>query len=242
MNPEIIHSKVRNNCPIRIHLPTVDQRNLHDTEFQGQSAVMKSCNAECLSQRQITTLCIKNMVSLRCKLVVKAVLERMGLQFSHLEIGRVEITDHFTQKTRDRLRAELLKFGLELLDDERAILVERIKNVIVEMVHYTDELPDVKFSVYLSEKLKDAFSYAYLSALFTEVTGTTIKHFIILHKIERAKEMLVYDNELTLSEIAWQLHYSSVAHLSNQFRKVTGLTPSHFKNMKHKRLTALEDL
>lgn len=222
--------------------PVPDRGNRQDVEFPKQIPALVIDREAHLSKDQITTLCIKNMVSMRCKLVVKSVLQRLGMNFSHLELGKVEITGHLPQITRDGLKAELLQYGLELLDDERAILVERIKNVIVEMIHYSDELPTVKFSVYLREKFDNAFSYTYLSNLFTEVQGTTIKHYIIIHKIERAKEMLVYNNELTLSEIAWQLHYSSVAHLSNQFRKVTGLTPSHFKNMKHKRLTALEDL
>jgi hypothetical protein len=246
---KIIHSDVRKNFSSTNDPLPGDHGNRHHTKFQGQSTIpksgkeeQKSGNEEHLCKHQKTTLCIKNMVSIRCKLVVKAVLKRLELHFSHLELGRVDITDHFPPKKRDELKGELLKYGLELLDDQRAMLVERIKNVIVEMVHYKHELPKVKFSVYLCEKLNNEFSYTYLSTLFSEVKGITIEHYIIIHRIERAKEMMVYNNELTISEIAWQLHFSSVAHLSTQFKEITGLTPSHFKHMKHKRLTALEDL
>lgn len=195
-----------------------------------------------LSEGQKTTLWIKNMVSLRCKLAVKSVLERLGLPFSDLELGKVVITDIFPQKERDSLKAELLIYGLELIEDEKDIIVARIKKVILEMVHYSEDWPGIKFSVYLCEKLNNKYSYTYLSTLFSEVKGYSIQHYIILHKIERAKEMMVYNTELTLSEIAWHLHYNSIAHLSSQFKKITGLTPTHFKNMQHKRLTALEDL
>ncbi|MFI5220079.1 MAG: helix-turn-helix domain-containing protein [Bacteroidia bacterium] len=184
-------------------------------------------------------LFIKNMVSIRCKMIVKAELDNMGLHHTIVELGEVEIKEQIPGKKFNALKAALLKSGLELMDDKKAMLIEKVKNVIVEMVHYTDELPKTNFSDYLSKKLDH--DYTYLSNLFSEVKGITIEHFIISHKIERVKELLVY-NELTLSEIAWKLHYSSVAHLSNQFKKVTGLTPSFFKKMKHKRLSALENL
>ena len=125
------------------------------------------------------------------------------------------------------------------MDDQRAILVEKIKNIIIELVHYTNEIPKSSFSEYLSEKLNH--NYSYLSNLFSEVKGTTIEHFIIIHKIERVKELIIYD-ELNLSEIAYTLHYSSVAHLSTQFKKITGLTPSYFKSLKNKKRTGLENL
>ena len=184
-------------------------------------------------------LFIKNMVSIRCKMIVKSELENLGLHYIIVELGEVEIKGELSEKKQTRLKAALLRSGLELMEDKKAILIEKIKNIIVEMIHYSDELPKVKFSDYLSEKLNH--DYTYLSNLFSEVKSTTIEHFIISHKIERVKEMLVY-NEFTLSEIAWKLHYSSVAHLSNQFKKITGLTPSHFKKMKHKRLKSLENL
>ena len=154
-------------------------------------------------------------------------------------MGEVEITEDLTAEQQEQLKISLLKFGLELLEDKKSMLIEKIKNIVVEMIHYSEEPPMLNFSAYLSEKLD--YDYNYLSNLFSEVKGTTIEHFIISHKIERAKELLIY-NELTLTEIAEKLHYSNVAHLSNQFKKVTGLTPTFFKNMKHKRLIALENL
>ncbi|MGB8195243.1 MAG: AraC family transcriptional regulator [Chitinophagaceae bacterium] len=184
---------------------------------------------------------IKNMVSLRCKMIVKSELENMGLHLTTVELGEVEIREELSDKKIEQLKNSLLKFGLELMGDKKSALIEKIKNIIVEMIHYNDndEPPSLNFSDYLSEKLN--YNYTYLSNLFSEVKGTTIEHYIILHKIERAKELLIY-NELTLTEIAHKLHYSSVAHLSNQFKRITGLTPSFFKKMKHKRLTALENL
>ena len=151
----------------------------------------------------------------------------------------MEVDEQLSQEKHEQLKNGLLAFGLVLMDDKKAILIEKIKNIIVEMIHYNEEIPVITFSHFLSEKLN--YEYNYLSNLFSEVKGTTIEHYIISHKIERAKELLVY-NELTLTEIAYKLHYSSVAHLSNQFKKVTGLTPSFFKKMKHKRLIPLEDL
>jgi AraC-like DNA-binding protein len=184
-------------------------------------------------------LLIKNMVSLRCKLIVKSELEKLNIKPFIIELGEVEIDEELSREKYTKLKTNLLAFGLELMDDKKSILIEKIKNIIVEMIHYNEELPVVNFSNFLSEKLN--YEYNYLSNLFSEVKGTTIEHYIISHKIERAKELMVY-NELTLTEIAYKLHYSSVAHLSTQFKKVTGLTPSFFKKMKHKRLIALEDL
>jgi YesN/AraC family two-component response regulator len=172
-------------------------------------------------------------------MIVKSELENMGLHFTIVELGEVEITEELSLKEQDELRTALGKFGLELMEDKKSMLIEKIKNIIVEMIHYSDEPPVLNFSNYLSEKLN--YDYNYLSNLFSEVKGTTIEHYIISHKIERAKELLIY-NELTLTEIADKLHYSNVAHLSNQFKKVTGLTPSFFKKMKDKRLIALENL
>ena len=179
------------------------------------------------------------MVSLRCKMLVKAELEKLNLKHNIVELGEVEIMDDISTEIHNELKINLLQSGLELMDDQRAILVEKIKNIIIELVHYTDEIPKISFSDYLSEKLKH--NYSYLSNLFSEVKGTTIEHFIIIHKIERVKELIIY-NELNLSEIAYKLHYSSVAHLSTQFKKVTGLTPSFFKSLKHKKRTVLENL
>jgi AraC-like DNA-binding protein len=184
-------------------------------------------------------LYIKYMVSIRCKMVVKSELEKLGLHYMVVDLGHVEIREDMTAGQREHLKIALLKSGLELMDDKKAMLIEKIKNVIVEMVHYTDEVPNVNFSDYLSEKLN--YDYTYLANLFSEVTGITIEHFIIAHKIERVKELLLYD-ELNLTQISYKLNYSSVAHLSNQFKKVTGLTPTFFKKLKEKKLTALEDV
>ena len=184
-------------------------------------------------------LYIKYMVSLRCKMVVKSALDKLGLHYGVVDLGEVEIQENLTDDQRNRLKYSLLKSGLELMDDKKAILVERIKNVIIEMVHYEDELPKTNFSDYLSEKLN--YNYTYLANLFSETKGITIEHFMILHKIEKVKELILYD-ELNLSEIAWKLHYSSVAHLSHQFKKITGLTPSYFKSLREKRRDTLENV
>lgn len=178
------------------------------------------------------------MVSLRCKLVVKSILENLNIPYTTVELGEVETQDEVTPERRDELKNSLQHFGFELMEDKKSILIEKIKNIIVEMIHYSEDPPKVNFSIFLSEKLN--YDYHYLSNLFSEVKGITIEHYIIAHKIEKAKELLLY-NELTLTEIAYKLHYSSVAHLSNQFKKVTGLTPSFFKKMKNKRIIPWED-
>jgi AraC-like DNA-binding protein len=179
------------------------------------------------------------MVSLRCKMIVKEELKKLGLKYVVVDLGVVEVMEDITQDQRELLKANLLRSGLELLDDKRSILIEKIKNVITELIHYNDELPRVNYSDYISEKL--GYDYTYLSNIFSEVKGTTIQQFIIINKIERVKELLLYD-ELNLTEIADKLHYSSVAHLSNQFKKITGLSPSFFKQLKQKRKGNLENL
>lgn len=184
-------------------------------------------------------LYIKHMVSLRCKMLVENELEKLGLHCLFLDLGVAEIKEDISTEKKEEFEKNLRKSGLELLDDKRNILVEKIKNVIIKMIHYTDEVPKVNDSDHISEKL--GYDYTYLSNIFSEVKGMTIQQYIITHKIERAKELLLYD-ELTLTEIAYKLHYSSVAHLSNQFKKVTGLTPSSFKELKGNRLKKLEDL
>ena len=179
------------------------------------------------------------MVSIRCKMLVKAELEKLRMRYTTVELGEANLIDGITTEQRDQLNTALKRSGLELMDDKKAMLIEKIKNIIVEMVHYSDEPPLTKFSTFLSEKLNH--DYTYVANLFSEVQGTTIEHFIIMHKVERIKELLVYD-ELSLTQIASKMHYSSVGHLSNQFKKITGLTPSHFKQMKNKRLDNLENL
>lgn len=179
------------------------------------------------------------MVSLRCKMMVKEELLKLGIKYVIVELGMVEMLEDITEEQRTQLGINLLKSGLELLNDKRAILIDRIKNVIIEMIHYSDELPTVNYSDYISEKLNH--DYTYLSNIFSEVKGITIQHFIIIHKIERVKELLLYD-ELNLTEISYKLNYSSVAHLSNQFKKVTGLSPTFFKKLKQKRNNTLENM
>src|SRR3954470_5171965 len=168
-------------------------------------------------------LYIKYMVSNRCKMAVKEELKKLGLHFLVVDLGEVEIMEDLSAEQRAELKSGLLNSGLELMDDKRAVLIERINNVITEMIHHSDEMPKMNYSDYISKKLN--YDYTYLSNLFSEVKGTTIQQFIIVHKIEKVKELLYYD-ELNLTEIAYKLHYSSVAHLSNQFKKVTGLSPS----------------
>ncbi len=180
------------------------------------------------------------MVSIRCKMVVKAALESMGLHYTNVDLGEADIAEELTKEQLDTLRELLMVSSLLLMYDKKAMLIEKIKNVIIEMVHYADEFPTTNFSDYLSEKLHH--EYHYMAGLFSEFTGITIEHFIIAHKIEKVKELLLYD-ELNLTEISYKLHYSSVAHLSNQFKKVTGLTPKYFKKIKEFRnRIQLEDI
>jgi len=179
------------------------------------------------------------MVSNRCKMAVKEALKKLGLHFVVVELGEVDLMETITEEQRQQIKGELLISGLELMDDKRAMLIEKIKTVIIEMVHYSDEIIKVNFSDYLSEKLDH--DYTYLANLFSEVQGTTIEQFIIVHKVERIKELINY-GELNITEIAWKLNYSSVAHLSNQFKKVTGLSPSHFKQMKVKTRRSIEEI
>jgi AraC-like DNA-binding protein len=172
-------------------------------------------------------------------MIVKEELRKLGIKFVVLDLGMVEILEYVSPEQMELLRAGLLRAGLELLDDKKSILIEKIKNIITEMIHYSEELPKTNFSDYISEKL--GYDYTYLSNIFTEVKGMTIQHFIILNKIERAKELLLY-NEMNLTEISYALHYSSVAHLSNQFKKITGLSPTFFRKLKLKRSTTLENV
>jgi AraC-like DNA-binding protein len=172
-------------------------------------------------------------------MVVKSELEKLGLHFSSIELGEVEVLDKISKDQIDNLAVALKLTGLELMEDNKKILVEKIKTIIIELIHYSDEQIKINLSDYLSEKLNH--NYTYLSNLFSEVKGTTIEQFYLANKIEKVKELLVYD-ELNLTEIAWKLHYSSVSHLSNQFKKMTGLTPSHFKNLKQHKRAAIGNL
>ena len=179
------------------------------------------------------------MVSNRCILAVKEELRKLGLHFIVVELGEVEIMENITPEDREQLNSGLLKSGLELMDDKRAILIAKIKSAVIELVHHSDGVMKINSSDFISEKLN--YDYTYLANLFSEVQGITIEHFIISHKIERIKELIIY-NELNITEIARKMNYSSVAHLSYQFRKVTGLTPSHFKQMKEKRRQPIEEI
>ncbi len=179
------------------------------------------------------------MVSIRCKLMVKDELDTLGISYSAIELGDVEINESLTPPLRDQFSAALKKIGLELMDDKKSILVEKIKTIIIETLHHSDEAIKINYSKYLSEEL--LYDYTYLANLFSETTGITIEYFIINHRIERVKELLIYD-ELSLTEISYKLNYSSVAHLSSQFKKVTGLTPTFFKLIKRKRNNVLENV
>ncbi|HLG04143.1 MAG TPA: AraC family transcriptional regulator [Bacteroidia bacterium] len=179
------------------------------------------------------------MVSNRCKMAVKDELKKLGLHFIVVDLGEVEIMEQLSPDKRELLKSALLEAGLELMDDKRAVLIEKIKNTIIQLVHHSDEPLKMNFSNYLSGKLDH--DYTYMSNLFSEVQGSTIEQFIIAHKVERIKELIIY-GELNITEIAWKMNYSSVAHLSNQFKKITGLSPSHFKQLKDKRRSPIEEV
>jgi len=179
------------------------------------------------------------MVSQRCKLALKEELRKLGIRYTSIELGEVEIYETLTHKQREALKASLYNCGLELMDDKRTILIEKVKNLITEMIHYNDELPKTNYSDFISERLQH--DYTYLSNLFSQVKGITIQQFIINHKVERIKELISY-GEMNLTEIAWKMNYSSVGHLSNQFKKITGFSPSHFKQSKQKRRSPIEEI
>ena len=179
------------------------------------------------------------MVCNRCKMVVKSILEKLELHPLQIELGEIEIFENDISKVKEKLNQELQAVGFDLLDDKRTKTIEKIKNRIIDLVQNKSGKLDIKLSDYLTQEIHQ--DYSSLSNLFTEVEGTTIEKFYILQKIEKVKELLVYD-ELTLSEIAYQLNYSSTAYLSNQFKKVTGLTPSYFKKLGTIKRNSLEDL
>ncbi len=172
-------------------------------------------------------------------MIVKQELDKLQITHGAIDLGEVELKGKINLDKMEQLKAALLKTGLELMDDQKAILIQKIKNIIVEMVHYSPELPKLKNSEFLSEKM--GYDYTYISNLFAIATGITVEQYIIIHKIERVKELLLY-NELNLTEISYKLNYSSVAHLSNQFKKITGLTPSYFKQLKKNKRLVLENL
>ncbi|WP_199119165.1 AraC family transcriptional regulator [Pedobacter sp. ASV28] len=182
---------------------------------------------------------IRNMVSTPCKIIVKNELDALGLKYHHITLGEVDLVDVPAEEEYTQLKTVLSKFAMELITDKKTMLIERIKNTIIDMVHYTEEFPKVKNSNYISEKIKH--DYTYLANVFSRETGMTIEHYIINHKIERAKELLLY-HELNLTEISYLLNYSSVAHLSRQFKQVTGLTASLFRNTSFENRIALENV
>ena len=184
-------------------------------------------------------LYIKNMVCNRCKMVVKSELEKLGLHPVSVDLGEVEVQETNIDTLKTELLQKLQSLGFDLIDDKRSKAIEKVKTLIVNLVH--DKNNDTKFNLsdYLTQHILQ--DYNTLSNLFTDVAGTTIEKYYINQKIEKVKELLVYD-ELTLSEIAFQLHYSSVSHLSNQFKKITGFTPTYYKQMKDKRRKQIDNL
>jgi AraC-like DNA-binding protein len=169
--------------------------------------------------------------------LVKSELERIGLHCMTIELCEVEVEEYISTEKRNQIIVDLKKIGYPLIEDKKIIIIEQIKAIIIELVHYRETPLKTNLSVYLSEKLQ--YDYTYLANIFSETHGHTIEQFFLTHRVERAKELLVYD-ELNITEIADKLHFSSVAHLSNQFRKVTGITPSHYKHLRKRKRQPLE--
>src|SRR5699024_3834286 len=187
----------------------------------------------------MTTLFIKNMVCNRCVLSVQNELDKLGIEEAQVRLGEIRIEQELSESEKQQLKEALLPLGFEIIDDKKSRIIEQIKNVIIDLVHHQDNDIKTNLSHVLSSKLNH--DYNYLSNLFSEVEGTTIEKYHIAQKIEKVKELLVYD-ELSLSEIAFQLNYSSVAYLSNQFKKVTGLSPSHFKKIRVNKRKPLDEV
>ena len=185
------------------------------------------------------TIYIKNMVCIRCKMIVSEELTHLGLHYSRVDLGQADIIEDISIAQQDQIRSGLSKKGLELIDDIKSVLIEKIKNLIIQLVRYSVEPLSVNLSVYLSQQLRH--NYTYMANIFSQAQGHSIEKFVIEHKIERVKELLVY-NELNLTEIAFKMHYSSVAHLSSQFKKVTGHTATHYKHLKVQRRVLLEEI
>ena len=182
---------------------------------------------------------IKNMVSLRCKMMVAEELMKLGMRYLVIDLGIVNLIMQSTAGQRAQLKENLLPSGLELLENKKNILVEKIRNLILQMIHYSDELPEIKFSEYISKKI--GYDYPYLANIFLEIKHISIRQYIVIHKIEMVKEMLLHD-ELNLTEISYKMHYSSVAHLSNQFKKITHVSPSVYKQQNQKMTIMLENV
>lgn len=182
-------------------------------------------------------LYIKNMVCDRCRMAVKSELEKLGISFSDIDLGEVTLSKKIDDHQKSLVKNALASLGFELIDDKKSRLIEQIKTLIIQLVHYNDNELKINLSDYISKELNH--DYNYISNLFSEIEGTTIEKYFINQKIEKVKELLVYD-ELTLSEIAYRLNYSSTAHLSSQFKRVTGFTPSHFKTIKSNKRKPLD--
>lgn len=211
--------------------------NIH----QEESSTAKDTNVS-LHETPCTItikLYVKNMVTVRCKMLVESVLEVEKIPYLSVAQGEIEFAEHPATEDFNTLKECLDYYGMPLLDNHKLILVERIKTVVIDMVHAIQQLPGIKYSVYISKKLNH--NYTYLANLFSEIKGMTLERFIILHKIEKVKQLILY-GELNLSEIAHKLKYSSAAHLSSQFKQITGSSPSRFKKEKEKKQILLEDL
>ena len=182
---------------------------------------------------------VRNMACESCKIFVKEALDELHINAVKVGLGEIETKGDITDEDKQRLNTKIKKAGLELLEKKSGVLIEEIRKVIIDYVYKTDDRPNVKFSVLLSETLHH--DYGYLANFFSEVEATTIEQFLIALKVERIKELILFD-ELSLTQISYKLKYSSVAHLSNQFKKVTGLTPSHFKELKNKRRITIQEL
>lgn len=182
---------------------------------------------------------VKNMACESCKLVVKDALKELDISPVKVELGEIETKEDVSDDKKEQLNNKIKKAGLELLEKKQGVLIEKIRKVMIDYVYKSDDKPNIKFSVLLSKELN--YSYTYLANFFSEVEAITIEQFIIALKIERIKELIIFGED-TLSEISYKLHYSSVAHLSAQFKKVTGLTPSHFKALKQRRRITIQNI
>ncbi len=180
---------------------------------------------------------IKNMVCNRCVMAVEALFKTEGFKTNHVSLGVVDTKETLTSEQLKTIESKLKDIGFERISDKKSLIIEKIKTTVIELIHHSDNQIKTNLSDYLSEKLN--YDYHYLSNIYSEIEGTTIEKFYIAQRIEKAKELMVYD-ELTLSEIAFKLHYSSVAHLSSQFKKITGLTPSYFKNIRAEKRKPLD--
>ncbi|MEI3155427.1 MAG: helix-turn-helix domain-containing protein [Odoribacter sp.] len=185
------------------------------------------------------TIFIKNMVCNRCIMVVSEVLKSLEFTPLHVELGKATVHEQLTPNNLEVIKKALEKLGFQLIDDKRQRIIEQIRTAVIELVHYENNLSKLKLSEYLKDKCN--YDYSFLSKLFSEVTGNSIERYYIAQKVERIKELLIY-GELSISEIANQLQYSSVAHLSTQFRNVTGMSPSKFRLLKDQKREPLDEV